>query len=195
MEAIGDLARVLATSVGGSPQRRANSSIRAVLDDRMTLSEAIEAATRIIDGYPNGGRDAGKGYIGALAAMLASYPRQVATACSDRVNGVIRDCKFLPTPADIVSWCEHRTDSLRQQDDRQWRLAKQFEEREAYLRRETIERPRRLSIAELKQKYGDWQRGWLSPEDCTQVREAARRKLIAQIGKEAFDAIPEAAEA
>ncbi len=191
MEAIGDLAKALVTLVGGSPTKREASNVRKALDDRMTLSEAIEAATRIVDGYPNGGRDAGRGYIGALAAMLASYPRQVAIACSDRVNGVIRDCRFLPTPADIVAWCEHGTDSLRKQDDRERRIAEQMEEREAYLRQERLERPRRLTIEELKEKYGDWQCGWGSPEDKTKLRETTRRELIAQIGQQAFDALPD----
>jgi len=193
METIGDRVKALVTSVGGSPPRRERSSVRKVLDERMTLSEAIEAATQIVDGYPNGGRDAGKSYIGALAAMLASYPRQIALRCADRIHGVIRDCRYLPTPADIVTWCESRTEALRQQDDREQRVAAQLAQRDAYVRQETTERPKRLSIAELKAKYGDWHHEWKPPgQHQRELAQVARRQLIAQIGQEAFDALPEA---
>lgn len=122
----------------------------------MTVSEAIEAATRIVDAYPNGGRSAGEGYLGALAAMLGSYPRSVALACSDRVRGVVRACKFLPTPADIVAWCEKETEPLRSRRERELRVSRQLADRADYERMQIEDRPRRLTVAELKAKYGDW---------------------------------------
>jgi hypothetical protein len=95
------------------------------------MPEGIEAAGRIVDAYPNGGRDAGKGYLGALAATLVSYPRQTATACADRVHGITRTCKFLPTVADVVAWCERKTEPLWEMAERERRIAEQLAERDA----------------------------------------------------------------
>lgn len=154
----------------------------------MTLSEAIEGATKIVDGYPNGGRDAGKGYIGALAAMLASYPRQVALKCSDRVHGVIRDCRFLPTPADIVAWCEPKTESLRNEHARELQVATLLEQREQDL--QTGTQARRLSIEELKEKYGDWTAGRNHGGTERELADEARARLVEAVGRAAFDALP-----
>lgn len=96
----------------------------------MSLSDAIEAATRIVDCYPNGGINAGKSYIGALAATLVSYPRQVALGCADRVRGVTRGCRFLPTVSDIVAWCERNVEPLYRQAEREQRIAAQIANRE-----------------------------------------------------------------
>ena len=183
---LGDLAKALVISPAGWLPGRASTSVRKALDDRMTFSEAMEAAGRIVDAFPNGGRDATKSYIGALAEILSSYPRQVALACSS-IRGVVRQCHFLPTVADLVAWCEDETEPLRRQHDREVRVAELSNERE----KEAIERPRRLTIEELKQKYGDWHTG----ESAESSRETARRKLIAQIGQDAFDALPDAREA
>jgi hypothetical protein len=156
MDLIGDVTKALVTRGDGLPSRLESSSLQRVLDDRMTLSESIEATTRIIDAYPNGGRAAGEGYIGALAAMLASYPRCVALRCSDRVDGIVRVCKFLPTPADVVAWCEKATEPLRDNREREMRVTRQLADRADHERRETEDRPHRLTVDELKAKYGDW---------------------------------------
>lgn len=156
MDAIGDVTKALATRGAGSLSKPASSSLRRALDDRMTVSESIEAATRIVEAYPNGGRGAGEGYLGALAAMLGSYPRSVALRCADRVNGIVRACKFLPTPADIVAWCEKATEPLRDRCEHEIRVSRQLSERAANERLETDDRPCRLTIDELKAKYGDW---------------------------------------
>lgn len=122
----------------------------------MTLSEAIEAATKIIGCYPNGGANAGDSYIGALAQILGSYPKSVAIACGNGLTGIVRDCKFLPTVADIVAWCERKTEPLRVQHDRERRIESQLAERDA------VQEPQigRLSYDELKAKYGDGKDGW-----------------------------------
>ena len=80
----------------------------------------------LIRGYPNGGANAGDGYIGALAAVLGQYPRQVALKCADPLRGVSRETKFLPTVADLVAWCEKETEPLRRDVDRENRIAEQF---------------------------------------------------------------------
>lgn len=195
METIGGQGKALATSHAASPQMRASSKIQRALDERMSLSEAIEAAGAIVDCYPNGGASASRGYIGALAAVLATYPKQVAKRCSDRVQGVSRECKFLPTIADIVAWCERETEPLRRQVDYEKRIATQLSEREEFLKLETQVRPARLTMEELKEKYGDWKDNWRSPGTrARELYEQARADLIAQIGEAAFNALPEAAE-
>lgn len=135
-----------------------------MLAERMILSEAIEAATAIISGYPNGGANAGDSYIGALASTLMGYPRQVAMRCADyprrmgeRLRGVASACKFLPTPADVIAWCEREVEPLYERSAREERVTQQLADRQEYERREQ-DRSQRLSVDELKAKYGDWTR-------------------------------------
>lgn len=92
----------------------------------MLLSEAIDAVRKLIRAYPNGGANAGDGYIGTLAAVLGEYPRQVAMRCADPIRGVSRETKFLPTVADLVAWCERETAPLRQQVSREDRVEQQL---------------------------------------------------------------------
>lgn len=186
MERIGDQVKVLATSAGGSLQKHETLSVQRALSERMTLSEAIEAATRIVDAYPNGGRDAGKGYLGALASMLASYPKSVAVRCADRVNGIVRACKFLPTPADVVAWCEHETQPLRRDGDYELRVERQLKQRAEF----EAPRTERLSYAELKAKYGDGEGGWGIDRDKPQPKWLTAEQLAAMIGQDEFDKIP-----
>lgn len=56
----------------------------------------------------------------------------------------------------------------------------------------------RLSVEQLKQKYGDWKERWRAPGVGETSQEASRKQarsdLAAKIGQEAFDAIPDAPE-
>ena len=186
-------AKALVTSVAGSPQTHASSSVQRALEQRLTLSDAIQAATEIVDRYPNGGKNCGKSYIGALAATLADYPMQVAVKCAG-LKGVTAECQFLPTVADVVAWCEKRTEPLRQQHERDRRVEQQFKDR-AQFQNEQGDRNRRLSIDELKEKYGDWRDNWRSPGlKAQEIYDKARADLVSQIGEDEFDALPEAAE-
>lgn len=161
----------------------------------MMLSEAIEAATTILDCYPNGGAQAGDSYIGALAATLAEYPKSVAQRCADRKTGIARECKFLPTVADIVAWCERETEPLRRQHSADLRLKQQFRIRDEFENEQGAGRQRRLTIDELKEKYGDWRDDWRSPgTKARELCEQARQRLVSEIGEDAFNALPEAAE-
>lgn len=125
---IGNAAKALLTSATASPVKQESSKIRRALDDKMILSEAIEAATAIVGCYPNGGRDAGRSYLGAVAATLASYPRQVAQRCAG-VRGVVQASRFLPTVADVVAWCEAETAPLYRQAEREERIEQQLRDR------------------------------------------------------------------
>lgn len=129
MDTFNPVGKALSNWGNSSPMKRESSSVQRAIDNRMTLSDAIDAATEIIGRYPNGGANAGKSYIGALAATLASYPLSVAAACSG-LTGVSAECKFLPTVADIIAWCERETQPLYRQADREYRLKEQFELRD-----------------------------------------------------------------
>jgi hypothetical protein len=111
------------------PRKLEGASLRRALNDRVTFSEALQAAGRIVKAYPNGGKDAGEGYIGALAATLAAYPRVTATQCASPVFGVVRVASFLPTVAEIVKWCEKAVEPLYRQADREDRVTAQIDAR------------------------------------------------------------------
>lgn len=157
----------------------------------MTLSEAIEAVEVLLGGYANGGSTADQMYIGRLAGMLATYPKAVAQACCHPTRGLARECKFLPTVADIAHWCDGYCLVLESRLQQNVQRQEQIAEREEFdhtLRR----RQRRLSLAELKEKYGDWREGWKPPgTQARQLEEAARNELIALVGEEAFNQIQE----
>jgi hypothetical protein len=85
----------------------------------------------MIRGYANRGQ-ADRAYIGAIAELLMHYPRQVAVACVDPFHGVVRDTKFMPTPADVIGWCEKATAPMHGEAAREDRIEKQLREREEW---------------------------------------------------------------
>jgi hypothetical protein len=162
-------------------------SLRQALGDRMLLSECLDVVRAMLRNYPNGGAQAGGGYIGGLAAVLFEYPRIVATRSSDPVHGVPREVKFLPTPADVIAWCERETASLRRPvdlDDRfagHARASKERAEEAAKLERDRVLRP---TLKQMQDQYGP---NWgittggdgVSPEvKAKQMAEIARANRI-----------------
>lgn len=153
----------------------------------MTLLEATEGAGAILACFPHGhGTDE---YIGKLVLMLMDFPKAVAKACCHPTSGIVRECKFMPTPADIAHWCEHRVVDLQRQLERQRREDAQFSERAAFEHRER-ERGTRLTYDQLIEKYGDWRKP--VEQGAKHLREAAKAVLVAQIGEDAFNQIPDA---
>ena len=187
--------KALATAPSSSPNKYASGNVRLALADRMNLSDALEVVSRMIQRYPNGGANAGDGYLGGLAAVLASYPRSVAMRADDPLKGVPRETRFLPTPADVIAWCERETEELRrivrpvEHSEEIRRQAAVREEEERQLQDARAKRP---TYEELRAKYGpNW--GISNPDKpAPPTREECRQKLIGQIGQEAFDAIPDA---
>jgi hypothetical protein len=118
------------------------------LADRLAVSEAIEAVTRMIKGYANRGT-ADKGYIGAIAELLMHYPKSVAIACADPFNGVVRDTKFMPTPSDVIGWCEKRVHPLYEEADREDRVVAQLDARDAWLNEKPSEQLKAAGLAWL----------------------------------------------
>lgn len=118
------------------PTKRGGSSVQQALADRLLLSDAIDAVGKMIRGYANSGQ-AGKSYIGAIADLLMRYPRSVALGCADPFNGVARDTRFLPTPADVIRWCEAAVAPMYEQADYERRAVEQLQERENWSGRVT----------------------------------------------------------
>lgn len=112
---------------------------------------------KLISCYPNGGSQAGDGYIGALAAILVTYPRVVAQLSADPLRGVPRECKFLPTPADVIAWCERETAALRRPVDAEDRYSKHRAEAQQRRQDEELlveQRKQRPTLDELRAKHG-----------------------------------------
>ena len=140
------------------PIKSSNASLRVVLTDRLLLSEALRQVGNLVEYYPNGKGQAGKGYIGAIAATLCTYPRQVALKCCS-LDGVCLECEFIPKVANIVAYCERETELLRKPVDREDREhqfreeAKAREEDEIALMEARTTRP---TYAQLKAIYGPY---------------------------------------
>ena len=123
--------KVSANSASTLPTTRESSNVRRVLSDRMLLSEAIEAVGHMIRGYGHTAQ-AGKSYVGAIAELLMQYPRSVAMACADPRTGVASTTRFLPTPGDIVPWCEKACRPLHEEGTREHRIDEQLRAREEW---------------------------------------------------------------
>jgi len=73
------------------------------------------------------------GFIGALASVLISYPRQVALQIANPLNGIASEIKFISI-ADAVAWLERKTEPLRQSAAREERIAEQLAARDEWQR-------------------------------------------------------------
>lgn len=127
-------------------------------------------------------------YVTAVIAVLCRYELSIVEAVTSPTDGLPARLNWLPTVAEIRKACEEVHAQNSRLDEQHTRLIEQFRERDEY-EREQRQRPRRLSVAELKAKYGDWDQ---RAADKLQVQSEARAKLIAQVGEEAFDSIPDA---
>jgi len=83
----------------------------------------------MIRGYANKGQ-ADKSYIGAIAELLMRYPKSVALACADPFHGVVTQTKFMPTPSDIIGFCERKAAPMHEESAREDRRADQLAARE-----------------------------------------------------------------
>lgn len=97
----------------------------------MLLSEAIEAAGKLIDQFPNA-KGYSNGFIGALAQVFGQYPRQVVMKCVDVRSGLARDAKFLGI-SDVVAWLERGERPLHESAARDERVKRQVRDTEEWL--------------------------------------------------------------
>jgi hypothetical protein len=167
------------SSPSSLPTKPENASLRQALADRLTLSEAVEVVGKMLAARGSGQPHNPTGYIGALSAALMEYPRQIALQCAEPLKGVCRETRFLPEIADIVAWCEPRTNEMRRPIDEEERdrafAARRRQMAEEAQRWEEV-RKRRLSADEMKAKYGpSW--GISQPAEDPVLREANARLL------------------
>lgn len=184
----------LVNSQGKWLQKPASTSLRSALADRLAMSEALDLVQKLVAAFPNGGAQAGRSYLGALASLLTTVPRSVAIKCCDPINGVARETKFLPTIADLVGWCERETETIRRPveiEDRFAALAAEQRERAKDDRPLTEQERRRQEIEAVRAKRGpNW--GIKDPGAKRVITRAeAQAELVAQIGQDAFDALPD----
>ena len=137
---------------------------------RMTISEAIEAINAIVNCYPNGGKGADDGYIGALASVLVDYPLSISLKAADPRRGVAAASKFLPTVYELIQWLDAESASGTP-PPRAYPLLEPLE---------PMDRGGHLTYDELKSKYGDGQGGWgiaipTKPARAETVAETSRR--------------------
>jgi hypothetical protein len=146
----------------------------------MTLSEAIEAVGLLVRRFPNGGANAGKDYIGGLAAVLMEYPRSISLRCHDPVRGVPRETEYLPTPSVVIAWCERETTELRRpvdREDRDGQMREQFTQLVQDEKFWAADRAARPSYDDLKAKHGE---NWgIQQRDETRNRDFAKAEIAA----------------
>jgi hypothetical protein len=85
----------------------------------------------MIAGFAHKGQ-ADDGYIATIANILARYPKSVALKCAHPIDGVARHTKFLPTPSDVIDWCEAEARPLREAVDREQRIQCQLDVRDEW---------------------------------------------------------------
>jgi hypothetical protein len=167
------------------PRGYASKKLREAYTDHVDLSEAIELVGRLLGCYPNGDKPA-DAYVGAIAACLRAYPRQVVERLPDPVHGLPRHCKFLPTVSDVIAWCENMTAAdFHRAFDREDQEAVQFARRREDEALEA-DRKTRLTYAELKAKYGQGRDDWgITGSEDDRRAEERKRALAAKITEEA----------
>ena len=128
-------------------------------------------------------------YITAVIAVLCSYDADIVRRVTSPTIGLPSRLKWLPSVAEVREECDRLVAIADRAVEQQARRVQQLRDREEYQFQQQVERPRRLSIAELKEKYGDWHS---RTKERVHKSAEARAKLIAQIGQQAFDALPNA---
>lgn len=93
-------------------------------------------------------------YTASVVSVLSAYSLDVARRVCDPRNGLpVRSAYGLPSIAEIKAACEQEIAPLMREQERQAQIRKQLAERDE------PDRSRRLSVDELKVKYGDWTKG------------------------------------
>ena len=85
----------------------------------------------MLTGYAHKGQ-ADQNYIANFANILTRYPRSVAIKCAHPIDGAVKETQFLPTPADVIDWCEKASRPLREAAAREARIEAQLKAREEW---------------------------------------------------------------
>lgn len=113
------------------PTKQEKSKSQMALEARLLPSDAFNAVSAMIAGFAHKGQ-ADDGYIATIANVLVRYPRSVAIKCAHPIDGVVRQTKFLPTPSDVIDWCEAEARPLREAVDRENRIERQLDARDEW---------------------------------------------------------------
>lgn len=156
---------------------------------RVNLAKATLATQRATIMYACYRRDDAANpeiFLDAAAAILASYPDDCIMWVTDPRTGIPGTLKWPPQPSEVKEACEDYMAPLRRREERELSLKRQLAER-AELERQEANRPDRLTIEELKAKYGET---WgLNPREEVvaanqEQRDRARQRLERDIQAE-----------
>lgn len=121
-------------------------------------------------------------YVAGVVAVLSRYPVDVIEAVTDPATGLPSILQWLPSLAEVRASCDARIRPLIEAEARERRVQAQLADRH-------VDRSNRLTVDQLREKYGDWDH---KGRNAVAARAEARARLIAQIGQAAFDALPDA---
>lgn len=115
-------ARPAATAPASSPDKwkpasfEKASAVRARLQARLKLSEALTLVGQMLDSFPGTETLDPDHYAGTLAAALAIHPREIAIACADIARGVVTECLFRQalTSARVHEWCKRHSADMQE---------------------------------------------------------------------------------
>jgi hypothetical protein len=165
-----------------------NTNLKKALDDRMTHSEAMKVAAKLLELFPSAKNDISDGFIGGIAAILSDYPRQTALKSIHPKNGLAGEAVFISI-AGLVAWCERQTEPLRQHVDRELRVERQIQEVNEWRGKTSSERLKEKGQAWLdrtdpiaQQISGENGKGKLAKD--------ARDRIINEYGREKFEGVP-----
>lgn len=114
---------------------------------------AAERARLLLGCYRTGDANDPETYVAAVTAVLARYPREVITAVTHPVSGIVVEVKWLPSVLEVREACERAFLPMRNHEARQRRIAEQMEAR----RLEDEANTAKPTYEELRSKYGpDW---------------------------------------
>lgn len=99
------------------------------LSDIPSRNELVNAAERIISAYPNARPADPQGYVDAMVAYLAQFPRSVLEQVCDPGNGVVTRCIFPPTIAEVEEFARPIMSRLGGRLERERRVVEQLEAR------------------------------------------------------------------
>ena len=157
------------------------------------MSQAVEAVGRMLQAFPNARDGLRDGYIGVMAQLLTRYPRMVALRCAHPIDGVIRECKFLPTVAEAIRWLEREQMPMRNADAWERRSRDQLADRERF-DRDDKEEPlehRQAVAARIKAEFRA--KGFKFEGDCKAIDPLAAREHLKNahhVTDEHLDQIP-----
>jgi hypothetical protein len=144
----------------------------------------------LLELFPSAKRDISDGFIGAIASVLAEYPRQIAMKCVHPKNGLAGEAVFISI-AGLIGWLERETNGLREHADYELRVERQILDVAEWRAATPSERLKAAGLDWLERRDPLAQK--LSGEnDRGRLARQARERLIHDYGRDKFNSIPNA---